>query len=60
MPLFYYLGVPLGDATSTALLLNVVSLLFAAITYWRAKLINWPVGIPILLTAVVLAPLGGG
>ncbi len=58
VPFFYYMGVPLAEATPTALLLNVVSLLFATITYWRAKLINWPVGIPILIMAVVLAPLG--
>jgi len=35
VPLFYYLGVPLAEATPTALLLNVVSLLFATIIYWR-------------------------
>jgi uncharacterized membrane protein YfcA len=58
VPLFYYLGVPLAEATPTALLLNVVSLLFAAISYWRAKLINWRVGLPVLVTAVVLSPLG--
>ena len=58
VPLFYYLGVPLAEATPTALLLNVVSLLFAAITYWRAKLINWRVGLPVLVTAVILSPLG--
>lgn len=58
VPFFYYLGVPLAEATPTALLLNVVSLLFATITYARARLINWPVGIPILLTAVILAPFG--
>lgn len=58
VPLFYYLGVPLAEATSSALLLNVVSLLFAAINYWRGKLINWRVGIPVLITAVILSPLG--
>ncbi len=58
VPLFYYLGVPLSQATSTALLLNVVSLLFAAISYGRAKLINWQVALPILVVAVVLSPLG--
>ena len=58
VPLFYYLGVPLAEATSTALLLNVVSLLFATINYWRGKLINWRVGLPILITAVVLSPVG--
>lgn len=58
VPLFYYLGVPLAEATPTALLLNVVSLLFATINYWRAKLINWRVGLPVLITAVVLSPIG--
>lgn len=58
VPLFYYLGVPLAEATPTALLLNVVSLLFAAFNYWRGKLINWRVGLPVLITAVLLSPLG--
>lgn len=58
VPLFYYLGVPLAEATPTALLLNVVSLLFATINYWRGKLINWRVGFPVLITAVILSPLG--
>jgi uncharacterized protein len=58
VPLFYYLGVPLAEATPTALLLNVVSLLFAAINYWRGGLINWRVGVPVLIAAVILSPLG--
>ncbi len=58
VPLFYYLGVPLAEATPTALLLNVVSLLFATINYWRGHLINWRVGLPMLITAVILSPLG--
>ena len=58
VPLFYYLGVPLAEATPTALLLNVVSLLFATINYWRGKLINWRVGVPVLIAAVVLSPIG--
>jgi len=58
VPLFYYLGVPLAEATPTALLLNVVSLMFAAFNYWRGKLINWRVGLPILITAVILSPIG--
>ncbi len=58
VPLFYYLGVPLAEATPTALLLNVVSLMFATVNYWRGKLINWRVGMPVLIAAVVLSPLG--
>jgi hypothetical protein len=58
VPLFYYLGVPLAEAAPTALLLNVVSLLFATINYWRGRLINWRMGVPVLITAVILSPLG--
>ncbi|MBX3055609.1 MAG: sulfite exporter TauE/SafE family protein [Anaerolineae bacterium] len=58
VPLFYYMGVPLAQATAVALLLNVVSLMFAAINYWRGGLVNWQVGLPVLVTAVLLAPLG--
>jgi uncharacterized protein len=58
VPLFYYLGVPLAEATPTALLLNAVSLSFAAITYWRAGLINWRIGLPVGVMAVILSPLG--
>lgn len=58
VPLFYYLGVPFSEATSTALLLNVISLLFATINYWRGRLIHWRVGIPVLVTAVLLSPVG--
>jgi len=58
VPFFYYMGVPLAEATPTALLLNVVSLMFAAFNYWRGKLVNWRVGLPILITAVILSPIG--
>jgi uncharacterized protein len=58
VPLFYYLGVPLAEAVPTALLLNVVSLIFATANYYRGGLINWRIGLPILITAVLLAPLG--
>ncbi len=58
VPLFYYLGVPLAEATPTALLLNVVSLLFATVNYWRGKLINFRVGLPVLIVAVILSPVG--
>lgn len=58
VPLFYYPGVPLAEATPAALLLNVVSLVIAAVNYWRGRLINWRVGTPVLITAVALSPLG--
>ncbi len=58
VPLFYYMGVPLGQATSTALLLNAVSLSMATISYARGHLIDWRAGIPVLIAAVILAPIG--
>lgn len=58
VPLFYYMGVPLAQATPTALLLNTVSLLFATANYWRGHLINWRLGLPVLITAVILSPVG--
>jgi len=58
VPLFYYMGIPLSEATPAALLLNTVSLLLAAISYWRGGLINWRVGLPVLIAAVILSPLG--
>jgi uncharacterized protein len=56
VPLFYYPGVPLVEATPTALLLNGVSLLFATINYWHGKLINWRVGLPVMVLALNLSP----
>ncbi len=58
VPIFYWLGIKLSTASSTALLLNVVSLSFASVTYWRAHLVNLRLGIPITIAAVALAPLG--
>jgi hypothetical protein len=58
VPLFYYLGVPLSEATPTALLLNVVSLLFATVNYWRGGLVNLRLGLPVLIVAVILSPFG--
>ena len=58
VPLFYYLGVPLAQATSAALLLNAMSLSVATVSYARAGLIDWRAGVPVLITAVILAPVG--
>jgi uncharacterized membrane protein YfcA len=35
VPLYYCIGVPLAEAVPTALLLNVVSLMFATVYYYR-------------------------
>lgn len=58
VPFFYYLGVPLAEAAPAALLLNAVSLSFATINYWRSRLIDWRVALPVAAIAVVFAPIG--
>jgi len=58
VPFFYYLGVPLAIAAPTALLLNAISLSFATVNYWRGRLIDWRMALPVATVAVVFAPLG--
>ncbi len=58
VPFFYFLGVPLAEATPVALLLNAISLSFASVNYWRGRLIDWRVALPIAAIAVVFAPIG--
>jgi len=58
VPLFYYLGVPLSVAMPTALVLNVISLLSATVSYGRAVLVKWRLGLPIMVGAMVAAPAG--
>ena len=58
VPFFYYLGVPLAEAAPAALLLNAISLSFATVNYWRGRLIDWRIALPVAVIAVVFAPLG--
>lgn len=58
VPLFYWLGVPLHEAMSVALLLNFVSLSFATVSYVRGRLVDFRAALPALVLAVVLSPLG--
>ena len=58
VPFFYYLGVPLAEAAPAALLLNAISLSFATVNYWRGRLIDWRIALPVAAIAVVFAPLG--
>lgn len=58
VPFFYYLGVPLSEATAAALFLNAVSLSFASVVYWRERVVNLRVALPVLIVAVILSPIG--
>lgn len=58
IPIYLFLGVDLLTATSTALLLNGVAMIFASANYAREKLILWRVALPVLIIATLLSPLG--
>ena len=58
VPFFYYLGVPLAEAAPAALLLNAISLSVATVNYWRGRLIDWRIALPVAVVAVVFAPMG--
>jgi uncharacterized membrane protein YfcA len=58
IPIFYYTGMPLPEAISTGLLLNVVSLGFSIPAHVRAKTINVRLVAPIVVVAMLLAPVG--
>lgn len=58
VPLFYYLGMPLAEAAPAALLLNAISLSVATVNYWRGRLIDWRIALPVAVVAVVFAPIG--
>jgi len=60
IPIFYFAGTPLPEAISTGLLLNVAALGIAVPGYVRAEAVNLRLGIPILVLAMALAPLGAG
>jgi len=58
IPIFYYAGIPLPEAISMGLLLNVVALGIATPGYVRAGAVNFRLGVPILVIAAVVAPFG--
>jgi uncharacterized protein len=58
IPTFYWLGIPLKEAMAVALLLNTFSMVFASTNYIRRKLVVFQIAIPIIVLAVIFAPLG--
>ena len=57
-PLFVLLKYPIGTAVSASLFLNGIAALAAAITYFRKKMIDIKVGLPLLASSTLFAPLG--
>ena len=59
VPIFHWLGFGLKDVViPLALLLNGLNTLIALIPYGRKHLVDWKGGLPMALSAMVLAPVG--
>ena len=57
-PLFVLLKFPVTTAVSASLFLNAIAAISAAITYFRKRMIDVRVGMPLLVTSTLFAPLG--
>ena len=57
-PLFVLLKFPLSTAVSASLFLNGIAAISAAITYFRKKMIDVKIGLPLLITSTLMAPFG--
>jgi uncharacterized protein len=57
-PLFVLLGMPQADAASASLLLNMIAAASAAMTYYRRKMVDFSIALPLLVASGLAAPLG--
>ncbi len=57
-PLFVLLKFPLSTAVSASLFLNGIAAFSAAITYFRRGMVDIKIGLPLLVTSTLAAPLG--
>ena len=58
IPVFTALGIELHEAMAVALLLNALAMIFASFRYARRKLVIWRIGIPLIVTSSIGAPIG--
>lgn len=57
-PLFILLEFPVHTAVSASLFLNGIAAISATITYFRKKMIDVQIGIPLIISSSLFAPLG--
>ena len=57
-PLFILLDFPVPTAVSASLFLNGVAAISAAVTYFRKKMIDVKIGLPLIISSSLFAPLG--
>lgn len=57
-PLFILLGYPVSTAVSASLLLNGIAATSAAITYFRKRMVDLKIGLPLIVSSSLFAPVG--
>jgi hypothetical protein len=57
-PLFILLSFPISTAVSASLFLNGIAASSAAITYFRRKMVDVHIGVPLIISSSLAAPLG--
>jgi len=57
-PLFILLDFPVHTAVSASLFLNGIAAISAAITYFRKKMVDVKIGLPLIISSSLCAPLG--
>ncbi|UCG11598.1 MAG: sulfite exporter TauE/SafE family protein [Deltaproteobacteria bacterium] len=57
-PLFILLSFPVSTAVSASLFLNGIAAISAAITYFRRGIVDVQIGVPLILSSSLAAPLG--
>ena len=57
-PIFILLDFPIHTALSASLFLNGIAALSAAITYYRKRMIDFHIGLPLIVSSTLFAPLG--
>ncbi len=57
-PLFILLQYPVSTAVSASLFLNGIAAVSAAITYFRKKMVDTGIGVPLIVSSSLMAPVG--
>ena len=57
-PLFILLGFPIHTALSASLFLNGIAAVSASMTYFRKKMVDMGIGLPLIVSSTMSAPLG--
>lgn len=58
VPILHWVGLPLAIAKPTGLLANILSMTGASVHNIRTKLLEFRLGIPIIISSFILAPIG--